>query len=197
MTILLVSLIVIDLVLLGALLFLNQKRNEYIEVIKELNEERQVLNSLKDEVKSDLLSLKSEGRKFYDKVSLLATEAEQEINSGKSALRENLKSSIAELAPSLEKPLADINRQQLSLEKTIRRSDQSRDLLIKTIDRGEKLLQILTSKVPFDKALEEMKDAKYTSARQLLSHGLSPREVSAELNIPESEVRLLAGFKLS
>jgi regulatory protein YycI of two-component signal transduction system YycFG len=197
MTILLVSLIVIDLVLLGALLFLNQKRNEYIEVIKELNEERQVLRSLKDEVKSDLLLLKSEGRKFYDKVSLLATEAEQEINSGKSALRENLKSSIAELAPSLEKPLADINRQQLSLEKTIRRSDQSRDLLIKSIDRGEKLLQILTSKVPFDKALEEMKDAKYTSARQLLSHGLSPREVSAELNIPESEVRLLAGFKLS
>lgn len=197
MIILVSVLIVIDIVLLAALFYLNNKRSEYLDVIKDFNDERKVLTSIRNEVNSDLASLKSESKSFYEKLTILAAEAELEIKQGKESLKANLKETIEEITPNIENPIKEMTAKQISLEKTLRKAEKTKTLLNKSIANGEQLITLISKNIPYEQLIEEIKDRKYRDARQLIGQGLSPLEVSKELGISESEVRIIAGLSLA
>ena len=77
----------------------------------------------------------------------------------------------------------------------IQKSSTERELLKKLVSRAEKLSQFFDDKVPYEELLGGYRRQKYTDARHLLSKGLTPSQVSSEVGLEESEVKLIAAIR--
>ena len=82
----LVTLIVLDLVLFGAVIWLSRRQDAQVELALELTEERRLLTELRHSIQEELEAAQSKARETLDKATRLAAEAELEVKSGGAAI---------------------------------------------------------------------------------------------------------------
>jgi hypothetical protein len=192
--ILLISLIVIDIFLIGLVWRLSRKQVVNLEILNDLTEERRLLTDLRQSVRDELDSAHKKARETLEKAARLAAEAEQEVRTGGQSISKEVEAAIAAASQELAEPLKEFGRKQAGLEALLRRLDNEKTLLLRLLSRGEKLCQFFDERVPYEEVLAEIEDKKYADARALLARGKSPRTVAQELGLSESEVRLVAGL---
>ena len=193
-TILLVSLVLLDMALLAAVFFLNRRQEAHIELVEEMTEERRLLTELRQSVHEELEAAHGKARETLDKATRLAAEAEQEVKSGGQTIATEMEAVAATLTERFAEPLKELGKKQSYLESLLRRVDQEKTVLAKLISRGEKICKFFDERVPYQEVLEEIEDKKYSDARSLLAKGKAPGAVALELGMSESEVRLVAGL---
>ena len=192
--ILLAIIIVIDVLLLGVIYFLGKQRIDPIELIKELTEERKILTELRKSVKEELGFQEAKGKQILDRITALATEIEMEVKAGGATLTEEVDRILADVAARIDEPLQSLTRKQAALEMLLKRVEKEKQILIKSVARGEKISRFFDTRLPYEEVLEDIEDKKYVDARHLLSQGVPPRQVAHELGMPESEINLLVGL---
>jgi len=193
-TILLIALILLDVGLLGGVIFLSRRQEAHLELVEELTEERRLITELRASVQEELEAAQSTARATLEQARRLATEAEQEVKSGGHTIAQEMEAVVDGLTVRFEEPLKELSRKQAYLESLLRRVDQEKSVLTKLIARGEKICRFFDDRVPYEEVLEEIEDKKYADARSLLARGKTPAVVAGELGMSESEVRLVAGL---
>lgn len=193
---LLVSLIAIDLVLIGLVAMALRRRQspDMISVLREMDQEHRLLKELRSSIKDDLENKQAEMKQIYEKVTLIATDAEMELKSGANFLTKEIESALAEARQELKEPLELIAKQRTRLSALLQKSQEERQILQKSLSRAEQLSRFFDKKIPYEEVLAEIEDKKYSDARFLLSKGLKPSQVASELGLPESEVTLIAAM---
>jgi hypothetical protein len=76
----------------------------------------------------------------------------------------------------------------------LRRIEKEKQILLKSVSRGEKIARFFDKRLPYEEVLEDIEDKKYIDARHLLSQGIAPKQVAQELGMPESEINLMIGL---
>lgn len=193
-TLLLVALVAADVFILVTLLRLKSRGDSAIEVALDMTEERRLLGELRQSVKEDLALAEAKARETLDKATKLAFEAEMEVKTGAQTITTELDQMVSQVAARLDEPVKEVGKKTQALDALLRRADKEKALLQGLIARGEKLAKFFDDKVPYQEVLEEIEDKKYQDARRLLAKGTSPRVVAQELNMSESEVRLVLGL---
>ncbi len=167
--ILLGVLISIDFGLIFLLLRQRSLQTDYVKQLDVLAEERQLVAQLKSDVMTLAEDLRHQGDATIHKVTILATEAEQEIRTGRDQLKSSIEEVIKESLPDLKKPLKEIKEVQLRLEKSVRSSEQARLLLNKSVERAQTIQKLLNKEFTYEQFLESIKEQKHHDARQLLA----------------------------
>ncbi|MCX6128242.1 MAG: hypothetical protein NTX25_04160 [Proteobacteria bacterium] len=195
-TLLLISLIAIDLILVGAVMVAFRRRSQLdpLGLMREIHEEQRLLKELRDSIHEELQVKQADMRMLYDKVAMMATETEVGIKSTGSILAEEVSSAVSEATRQIQDPLSLAQKQQTLLSSLIHKSRQERQILQKSIGRAEQLSKFFNKKIPYQEVLEEIQDKKYLDARCLLAKGLSTAQVAAELGLPESDVGLISSM---
>ena len=191
-TFLLAVLVLMDIALIGAVVILVRRREiGNNDLVREIAEERRLLSEQQEQVKEELEGARIKSRELLGRLTQLATEAEQEVSSGRTVLASEIEKLVGKLALHFEEPLKEMAHRQSAMESLLRELDHKKALLQKMIGRGEKLTRFFDEKVPYDEVMQDLQDRKYTDARSLLARGMKPEAVALELGIPEREVRLI------
>lgn len=192
--ILLVFLIMMDLALIGAVIWLSRRQNAHIELAMELTEERRILTEIRHTIHEELEAAQAKARETLDKATRLAAEAEIEVKSGGQTIAKEMDIVATQLAARFEAPLKDLAKQKAGLEAILHKAEREKSILQSLLVRGEKICQFFDERVPYEDILREIEDKKYSDARKLLARGHTPHIVASELGMSESEVRLVAGL---
>ena len=193
-TLLLITLVIFDLILLGAVYFVHSRRLDDMAVIKELTEERRMLQDLRGSVQEELQIAGQRNRDILARVTQIATEAEHEVKVGTDTLRKELETIVAQLSGRFEAPLMELSKKQAALENLARKVDREKKVLLKNLERGEKICRFFDQKIPYEEVLADIEDKKYENARQMLAQGYKPEQIASEIGISASEIKLIAGF---
>lgn len=196
MTMFALILVILDLFLVGLVLYMRNKPNKDadIEILKEIHQEKEALKELTLTLAEDIKQHYSKARQLLDKVSLIATELEVELKEGKATIAKDVDSLLDEYTDTFKKELAEISRQKSILGSTLQEAKKSREILNRSVQRANKLAMFFKKKVPYEEVLEEIEDKKYVDARYLLSQGMVITDVAKEVGLPESEVKLLTAI---
>jgi len=193
-TLLLATLILLDVGLLAAVVLLSRRQDAQVELVSELTEERRVLTELRATVQEELESAQGKARETLAKVAKLAAEAEQEVKTGGTTIAQEMESVVTELSSKFEAPLKELAKRQAYVETLLKRVDEQKLLLQRLVARGEKICKFFDERVPYEEVLHEIEDKKYADARTMLAKGQTPTAVARELGMSETEVRLVAGI---
>ncbi len=193
---LLIALIGMDFFLLGLVLIALRRRQspDLLGILKEMDQEQRVLKELRDSIRDDLDQKMVEVKRIYEKVTVIATDAEMELKSSSDFVSKEVAAVLEEARRELEAPLEEIASQRTRLSALLQKSKQERQILQKSMARAEKLSRFFDRRIPYQEVLEEIEDKKYSDARFLLSKGLSAQQVASELNLPETDVQLIASM---
>lgn len=191
---LLVMLIVLDLALLGAVIWLSRRQEAQVELAMELTEERRLLTELRQSIHEELEAAQSKARATLDKATRLAAEAELEVKSGGQTIAREMDAVATQLTSRFEAPLKELGKRKAGLEALLQKAEREKTVLQKVVARGEKICRFFDERVPYEDVLHEIEDKKYADARKLLARGHAPAAVAVELGMSESEVRLVAGL---
>ena len=156
-----------------------------------LHEERKIVNQIRHALKDEIGSAQAKFRETLDKVTKLASEAEQEVASGREVLARAAEEVAQELSVQLEGPALELKKRQASLEVLLKKVGSERALMQKSLERGEKICKFFDQKVPYEEVLREIQDKKYDDARQLLAQGMKANQVAKEVGLSDVEVSLL------
>jgi hypothetical protein len=178
---LLVMLIVLDLALLGAVIWLSRRQDAQVELAMELTEERRLLTELRQSIHEELEAAQSKARATLDKAG------------GQTIARE-MDAVATQLTARFEAPLKELGKRKAGLEALLQKAEREKTVLQKVVARGEKICRFFDERVPYEDVLHEIEDKKYADARKLLARGHAPAAVAVELGMSESEVRLVAGL---
>ena len=193
-TLLLIFVIVMDLLLLGLVYFMSKQKFNPIELLKEISNERKLLKEMREGIQFEIDSKYQKVEELYKKINAIAAEAEIEVKNTSETLSTDMAEVLDEFSQKLMVSGEQITRQKTSMGAIIQRASQERDLLKKVVSRAEKLSKFFNGKIPYEEVLEEIEDKKYLDARHLLSTGMSPKDVSNEVGLAESEVSLIASI---
>src|SRR6185312_5812937 len=164
-TLLLATLILLDLGLLAAVFLLSRRQDAQVELVSELTEERRMLSELRTSVQEELEAAQARARETLDKASRLAAEAEQEVRAGGATIGKELEGVVDHLSAKFATPLAELTKKQGYLESMLRRVEVEKATLTKLIARGEKICKFFDDRVPYEEVLAEIEDKKYADAR--------------------------------
>jgi hypothetical protein len=193
-TILLITLIVLDVALIGVVIALSRRQSEQGSLLSEMTEERRMISDLRASIKEELSAGQGSLREALERMTRLAAEADQEVRQGTELLTKEVDSIISQLASKFEDPMRELTRKQHYVESLLKKVETEKAILQKVLARGEKLVQIFDKKIPYEEVISELEDKKYTDARFMLSRGMPPAQVARELGMSETEVRLVAGL---
>lgn len=191
---LMIALVIFDLVVMAALYSMYSKRNDGDHVLREITEERQMLMELRRSVQEELEMAAARNRDYLDRVTRIATEAEQEVRNGSETIAKEVDTLAKTISGRFNEPLAELNKRQSAIEALLRRLDKDKRELQNTVNRAERLSQFFDNRVPYQEVLSEIEDKKYMDARQMLASGTAPEDVARQLGMSPSEVRMLIGF---
>ena len=186
---LLIILILIDLLLLGAVLFLGKKRINPVEIIEEISEERRNMNELRQNFKEEMSIERSKIKEMHSKLTVLGTEIEQEIKQRDTDVSDG--EVVEQILAKVDPPLKKLQKKIVISEKLLKKIEKEKNILKLLLSRAEQLGKFFRKNADYDKILEEIEDRKYGDARSLLAKGMVPKKVAEELGISESEVNLL------
>ena len=190
-TLLLIFLVIVDFGLLIYVYFLSKSRAESPEFLKEMATERKIVEELRASLKDQALESQNEIKKLTEKVTVLVTEAEMEYEKIKNVLDASTSDLIKEIERKLDDPVAYITKKCDVVQHNLDAISKEKDALLLALKKAETLSKFFNEKLSYEDLLEEIEDKKYVDARHLLSKGVSPKDISAQLNIPQSEVELL------
>jgi hypothetical protein len=191
---LLVTLLLLDLALLAAVVFLNRRQEVQKELILELTEERRILTELRDSVRDELELGRRNASQILEKVTHVAAEAEMEVKSGGATIAEQMEGVVKALTSKFDQPLKDLHEKQVYIEGLISRLASEKSAMAHLVKRGEYLTKFFNKNVPLDELIEDMEDKKYTDARRMIAIGHSPTKVASDLGLTVSEVKMVAGL---
>ncbi len=191
---LMVALVVFDLVVMAALYSIYAKRHDGGHILREVTEERQMLTELRRTVQEELAIAAARSRDYLDRVTKIATEAEQEVRSGSEVITREVETLAKTVSSKFQEPLAELSKRQAAIETMLRRVEKEKRDLQNTVNRAERLSQFFDNRVPYQEVLSELEDKKYIDARQMLASGTTPEDVARQLGMSPSEVRMLIGF---
>lgn len=194
-TLLLVFVVVMDLLLIGLVYFMSKQKFNPVELLKEISNERSLLKELRESVKVEINEKYDRANVLYKKINAIAAEAEMEVKKSSTTLGNEMSEVLDEFSNRLSVSGEQITRQKAALGAILQKAAKERELLKKVVSRGEKLSKFFNGKIPYEEVLEEIEDKKYVDARHLLAKGLTPKEVSSEVGLAESEVSLIAAFR--
>ncbi len=188
-----VVIILVDALLLGALFyFVRNMVNRKLVQLEDVFEERQIIRKLKEEVSEALDATIRDNQTLLQKVRTLAAEAEQEVLAGKQQLREEMQALTKNMSAEIEEPLVEVNLRFAAVEKASKRAETERQLLNRSIQRAEQLIQFLNKDLPYEEIVKEIQEKKYSDARFLMAKGWTADKVGKELGLSASEVQILA-----
>lgn len=190
-TLLLIALVIMDAILFWLVYKLSRDRFEPNTVLRELHEERKIINQIREALKDEIVHAQTRFRDALDKVTRLASEAEQEVSSGREVLARAAEEVAQDLSAQMEGPALELKKRQASLELLLKKVNSERALLQKSLERGEKICRFFDQKVPYEEVLREIQDKKYADARQLLAQGMKATQVAKEVGLTDVEVSLL------
>jgi hypothetical protein len=191
---LLVFLLLCDVGLVLAFYYLNRRQERQDGVLAEITEERLAITELRDRIKADLTAAEATSRAARSDIAKLAAEAELEVKNGGGILAVELEKFVNEFRARIEGNIKEISRKQLSLEKAQKKIEIEREKLTKTVGRAEKLAKFFSKNLPYEEVLAEIEDQKYIDARRLLTQGVAPKAVAAQLGMKESEMDILSSM---
>ena len=191
-------LIAVDLVLIGLVFIALRKKPQQavdqLQMLRDIDREHRLLKELREAVREDLAQKHAEMKALYERVALIATEADMDLKSSAEIMSHELDGVLDEARGKLEVFLADVDKRRSSLSTLVRKAQEERQLLQKALQRGDKLTKFFSTHVPYEDVLEEIEDKKYIDARQLLAKGMQPQQVARELGLGEAEVQLIASM---
>ena len=191
---LLMSVIVFDFVLLFLFLKLKTEKEQNSEILREVLEEKRQITDMVKVYSEELKSLGSNAKDTYDKINMIAAEAELELESAGDVISQQVEQVLTEVSSDITSRFGEIDEKKREFEEFRSSLDKNKKTLIRLINRAEKLAKFFNENIPYEQVLEEIEDKKYMDARHLLANGYSPEEVSSELNLTESEVKLLVSI---
>lgn len=191
-TILIILLLIVDVVLLGVLYFIGKRRINPVEVISELNEERRLLKEMRENIREEMEIALNKSMAHVDKMHTVATEVEMEVRTGSETLKSELETLIKEMAIRVDEPMKELTRRKTSLQAVLRKVDKEKQLLLKALERGEKLVGFFGKETSYEEIIRDIQDKKYEDARHLLAKGMATAKVAMETGLPEHEIRMIA-----
>lgn len=196
-SLLLIILIAVDFILIGAVLiaFKKKQQSDPIEVLKAIHEEQKLLKEMRDSVRHEIEASHADMKLLYQKVSTIATETEHSLHSSSLHLQQELQEALHKMKEDLQEPFRLAQKHRTALSTVMQKCKEARVILQKSTARAEQLALFFQKNVPYEQVLEEIEDKKYRDARFLLAKGLSPKEVSSELSLSESEIQLIASAR--
>lgn len=188
------GLFVFDIVLVLAVLMLFKSRQEPTHILREINEERSLFNEQKSQIQEEMEQMLAQSRHYFEQVSKMATEAEQELKQGIESLRSEVDLVVRESSSKFEGPLSELAKRSQSIQLQAQKIEKEKKSLQATLIRAERLTNFFDSRASYQDVLSELEDKKYLDARQLLTQGQTPDEVANQLGMSPAEVRMLIGF---
>lgn len=193
-TSLIVILLIVDAGLIFAFWQFMRRRTIEADVVTELADERRMIEEIRARAREEITSGQAKVREASDRVSRMALEVEQESKACGGVIRGEIEKVLSGFGGILEAPLAELAARQSQVQGLLQKVESERNLLRKLLTRAEMMYKALDEKVPLEEVLSEMRERKYTDARSLLAQGLSIPKVAAEVDLSESEIRLLSGI---
>ena len=193
-TSLIVILLIVDAGLIFAFWQFMRRRTIEADVVAELADERRMIEEIRARAREEITSGQAKVREASDRVSRMALDVEQESKACGGVIRGEIEKVLSGFGGLLEAPLAELATRQSQVQGLLQKVESERNLLRKLLTRAEMMCKALDEKVPLEEVLSEMRERKYTDARSLLAQGLSIPKVAAEVDLSESEIRLLSGI---
>ena len=190
-TILIVMVLVLDILLFGYVYFTNKQKEVGSGFLGEMKEERKIIDELRASLKDQLSEFKRSVQSAQDKLVAIASEAEIDHKNIKSVFDDNSKSLVLEFEAKLDAPLKSINERCERAHSLFNRINIEKDSLLKALKKAETITKFFNGDIAYRDLLEEIEDKKYSDARQMLSRGVRTDVVASELNMAESEVKLI------
>ena len=142
----------------------------------------------------ELKNLSRDAKDTYDKINIIAAEAALELENAGSVISSQVEKVLEDVSTDINSNFEKIAVNRSSLEEFNLSIEKNKKSLNRLVNRAEKLVKFFNENVPYEQVLEEIEDKKYMDARHLLASGYSPEEVSSELNLSESEIKLLVSI---
>jgi chromosome segregation ATPase len=192
---LLILVIAMDVALVFAFFKLNRKQEAHQSILRELSEERLMLNDLRNSTREEFKSAQMQLRTLKEQVQYLATEAEQEVKNGVATISAEVEAMISTLTTRFDEPLSELTSKQHYLESLLQRIQAERKTLAQTTERAGAIAKLLKKGANIDDVLKELEDKKFTDIRSMVARGLHPTAIASDLGISEQEVKLVAGLR--
>ena len=75
---------------------------------------------------------------------------------------------------------ANVGVFSILFEKLLQRVDRQKSLILKLVERGEKICKFFDQRVSYEEILDEIEDKEYSDARHLLTEGYRPERVAKD-----------------
>jgi hypothetical protein len=157
---------------------LDAERNELVELQQAVARELKDAKRLSEET---LVKLKRVGADAHAEWT--------EMNKKCEGLVLELEGKLNSLA---ENSVNQMNRQRMTLEKSIQIAEQTNSSLCESTANAKKILRFLDESVPSDEVLKELQAEKYAEARRLIHEGKDLGIICRKLGLSQSEVQLLS-----
>ncbi len=190
-TIVLITLFTADFILLGIVYFSLRKPKASGADLAEMMEERNLLQQMRDEIRAELESTSKLSKTNILEISRLSGEVEQEIKNSGQQIAQGVEAIVSEMGAKLHPTLQELQEHRNALEMLSRKLERQKLTLEKTLDRAESFTKYLSGAIPADEILRDLETKKYSDARHLLSQGFTTDQVAKELGLHEQEVRLI------
>ena len=190
----LISILAFDFVLLFLFLKLKTEKETDSEILREVLEEKRQITDMVSVYSEELKNLSRDAKDTYDKINIIAAEAALELENAGSVISSQVEKVLEDVSTDINSNFEKIAVNRSSLEEFNLSIEKNKKSLNRLVNRAEKLVKFFNENVPYEQVLEEIEDKKYMDARHLLASGYSPEEVSSELNLSESEIKLLVSI---
>ena len=184
-------LICLDIVLMFIFLRLNRKNISMSQILQTLTEERDLLNSQKQELLDELSSNVSECKSYHDKVKVMATEVDQDFSRCKNILSEEVTHTIEGMRGEIMETVSTLTQKQLAVENLLKKLQQEKTVLQKNITSAKSLASVLGGKASYKDAIGDLESRKYQDARELIAKGKTASEVAEDLGLTASEIQTI------
>ncbi len=184
-------LIFLDMVLMLIFLKLNRKNISMSQILQTLTEERDLLNSQKQELLNELSSNVSECKSYHDKVKVMATEVDQDLSRCKKILSEEVTGTIEGMRGEIMETVSTLTQKQLGVEALLKKLQQEKTVLQKNIVSAKALASVLGGKSSYEAAIGDLESRKYQDARELIAKGKTAQEVAEDLGLTASEIQTI------
>jgi hypothetical protein len=184
-------LIFLDVVLMLIFMKLNRKNISMSQILQTLTEERDLLNSQKQELLNELSSNVSECKSYHDKVKVMATEVDQDLSRCKNILSQEVTGTIEGMRGEIMETVSSLTQKQLGVEALLKKLQQEKTILQKNIVSAKALASVLGGKASYEAAIGDLESRKYQDARELIAKGKTAQEVAEDLGLSASEIQTI------
>jgi hypothetical protein len=189
-------LLLVDVFLVWSVFKSGKRQDNRLETLEAIAEEKRMISEMLDNLRYEVKISKQEMEMTLENVKLVAAELDHEIKNYQNSIGQDVLKIESEIRDMLEKPIHEIAQKQIQLKKMYSKIERQKEVILKVINKGEKICQFMDDRISYEELLVEINDKKYSDARALLAKGRSPKEVALDLGLSESEVKLVAGLAI-